>query len=90
MLEREYSQLPVIDDHRKLLGYVSQASLQTHLEAGDAKPQDQVAKWMFTFVGQGKKAKYELITPDTPLSELAKFLVCVDHGKRALNMFFAC
>ncbi|CAG8575637.1 6244_t:CDS:10 [Paraglomus brasilianum] len=77
MLEREYSQLPVIDDHRKLLGYVSQASLQTHLEAGDAHPQDQVAKWMFSFVGsgrQGKRAKYQIITPDTPLSELAKFL----------------
>jgi cystathionine beta-synthase len=74
MLDREYSQLPVIDSHKKLIGYVSLASLQTHLDVGEATPKDAISKWMFSFGGSknGRK-QYQLITPDTPLSELAKF-----------------
>ncbi|CAI2164990.1 18984_t:CDS:10 [Funneliformis geosporum] len=77
MLEREYSQLPVIDSHKKLIGYVSLTSLQTYLDAGEAAPKDVVSKWLFSFGGNGtnysKRERYQLITPDTPLSELAKF-----------------
>jgi len=77
MMEREYSQLPVIDSRRKLIGYVSLTSLQTHLDAGEAKPNDSISKWMFSFGGSktsnGKRKRYQLITPDTSLSELSKF-----------------
>ena len=77
MLDREYSQLPVIDSHKKLIGYVSLTSLQTHLDVGEATPKDPLSKWMFSFDGSinsnTKRKRYQLITPDTPLSELAKF-----------------
>src|SRR3989337_1266056 len=77
MLEREYSQLQVIDSHKKLTGYVSLTSLQTHLGVGEAKPNDDISKWMFTFgrskTSNGKRQRYQLITPDTPLSELSEF-----------------
>ncbi|RHZ50556.1 hypothetical protein Glove_495g21 [Diversispora epigaea] len=90
MLEREFSQLPVVDANRKLLGYVSLASLQNHINVGDATLSDKIEKWVFKFrsrddtnennnennkksVGKKPKQKYQLITPDTPLTELAKF-----------------
>ncbi|CAG8520877.1 3016_t:CDS:2, partial [Cetraspora pellucida] len=78
MVEREFSQLPVTDSHRKLLGYVSLTSLQDKLDSGDAILTDEVAKWMFTFgcrnsQNQRRRQTYQIITPDTPLDELAKF-----------------
>ncbi|CAG8672818.1 14002_t:CDS:2, partial [Dentiscutata heterogama] len=78
MVEREFSQLPVTDSHRKLLGYVSLTSLQDKLDSGDATLTDEVSKWMFTFgsrnsQNQIRRQIYQIITPDTPLSELAKF-----------------
>ncbi|KAH8550273.1 tryptophan synthase beta subunit-like PLP-dependent enzyme [Umbelopsis sp. PMI_123] len=78
MLEREYSQLPVIhSSNKKLVGYVSQSTLEAHLSDGSAQPNDSVSKWMFNFLKRGKgqksNAKYEMITPDTSLADLAKF-----------------
>ncbi|CAG8783385.1 14603_t:CDS:2, partial [Acaulospora morrowiae] len=91
MMEREFSQLPVVNENRKLLGYVSLASLQDHIDAGDALPSEKIERWMFTFgsnngsdggdkngskgstAGVKRRKKYQLITPDTPLMELAKF-----------------
>ncbi|KAG9284086.1 hypothetical protein G9A89_022860 [Geosiphon pyriformis] len=74
MLSRDFSQIPVIDSHKKLLGYVSLSSLQAHLDAVHAQPDDPVSDWMFSFgKGEGRRAPYQIITPDTPLSELAKF-----------------
>ncbi|CAG8705660.1 4500_t:CDS:2 [Dentiscutata erythropus] len=78
MVEREFSQLPVTNSHRKLLGYVSLTSLQDKLDSGDATLTDEVSKWMFTFgnrnsQNQIRRQIYQIITPDTPLSELAKF-----------------
>ncbi|KAI8985070.1 tryptophan synthase beta subunit-like PLP-dependent enzyme [Pilobolus umbonatus] len=74
MLEREYSQLPVIrDDNRKLVGYVSLTSLQNHLENGSIQLKDTVESCMFAFKKSPGLNKYELITPDTSLAELAKF-----------------
>jgi cystathionine beta-synthase len=80
MLEREFSQLPVLDAHKKLLGYVSLASLQTHLEAEEARSTDKVAKWMYSFgkgARRGGREPYHLITPETPLAELTEFLVSI-------------
>ncbi|RIB27049.1 tryptophan synthase beta subunit-like PLP-dependent enzyme [Gigaspora rosea] len=78
MVEREFSQLPVTDSHRKLLGYVSLTSLQDKLDSGDATLTDEVSKWMFTFGSRNspnhrRRQIYQIITPDTPLYELAKF-----------------
>lgn len=71
MLEREYSQLPVID-HRKLVGYISMASLQDRLERGTVQLNDTVQSCMFVFKkGTGVSLnKYEVITPDTSLADL--------------------
>ena len=56
---------------------ISLTSLQTHLDAKKATPKDLISKWMFSFSGSEngntKRKRYQLITPDTPLSELAKF-----------------
>jgi cystathionine beta-synthase len=77
MLEREYSQLPVIHaNNKKLVGYVSMASLQARLEQGTINLNDPVDTCMFSF----KNAKssgmaYQLITPDTSLADLGKFSV---------------
>ncbi|RUO95870.1 tryptophan synthase beta subunit-like PLP-dependent enzyme [Jimgerdemannia flammicorona] len=74
MLEREYSQLPVIhSSNKKLVGCISLASVKAHLEDGSAQGSDPVSRWMFHFGKQGKGEKYEVITPDTPLATLAKF-----------------
>lgn len=76
MLDREFSHLPVISSkNRKLVGYISLAALKAHLEDGSASLNDPVDKWMFRFnrrQGSGHGQKYEVITPDTPLSQLGK------------------
>lgn len=76
MLEREYSQLPVIkDSNRKLVGYVSMSALQDNLDRGTVQLKDTVESCMFAFnkKGSGVTAnKYEVITPDTSLAELGK------------------
>ncbi|KAI8578300.1 hypothetical protein K450DRAFT_248181 [Umbelopsis ramanniana AG] len=78
MMEREYSQLPVIhSSNKKLVGYISESTLEAHLSDGSAQPEDPVSKWMFNFLkrnkGEKSTAKYEMITPDTSLADLAKF-----------------
>ncbi|ORE03408.1 tryptophan synthase beta subunit-like PLP-dependent enzyme [Rhizopus microsporus var. microsporus] len=73
MLEREYSQLPVINPlNRKLVGYVSLSSLQEHLVHNTADLSSTVESCMFSFKKEGNK-KYQVITPDTSLADLAKF-----------------
>ncbi|KAL1924401.1 uncharacterized protein VTP21DRAFT_7436 [Calcarisporiella thermophila] len=77
MMEREFSQLPVLDADRKLVGYISLDTIATHLSDGSASPTDEVSKWMISFHKRGRggqKREYTVITPDTPLSQLAKFL----------------
>lgn len=79
MLEREYSQLPVIrTDNRKLVGYVSLASLQDRLEHGSVNLADPVEKCMFSFRKAGGASKYQVITPETSLSDLGKLIyICI-------------
>jgi len=84
MLEREFSHLPVINvSNRKLVGYISLAAVKARLEDGSANLDDPVEKWMFRFNRkggrrEGERDKYEVITPDTPLSQLGKcFMACV-------------
>ncbi|KAI8339878.1 tryptophan synthase beta subunit-like PLP-dependent enzyme [Chlamydoabsidia padenii] len=75
MLEREYSQLPVIHaGNKKLVGYVSLASLQARLDQGSIKLEDPVDSCMFSFKNATSSGMvYQLITPDTSLADLAKF-----------------
>ncbi|KAG0263501.1 hypothetical protein DFQ27_001753 [Actinomortierella ambigua] len=78
MMTREFSQLPVIHPtNRKLMGYISQTTLTNLLEEGQAHDDDQVSKWMYSFVkkqpGLATPSKYVTITPLTPLAELAQF-----------------
>ncbi|CEP07349.1 hypothetical protein [Parasitella parasitica] len=74
MLEREYSQLPVLKN-RKLVGYVSLSALQDRLGNGSIKLSDTVGSndAMFSFKKGAATNKYEVITPDTSLADLAKF-----------------
>ncbi|CDH58000.1 cystathionine beta-synthase [Lichtheimia corymbifera JMRC:FSU:9682] len=74
MLEREFSQLPVIrTDNKKLVGYVSLTTLQERLDQGVIQPKTAVQDCMFTFKKATGTLKYQLITPDTSLADLAKF-----------------
>ncbi|KAI8138901.1 tryptophan synthase beta subunit-like PLP-dependent enzyme [Fennellomyces sp. T-0311] len=75
MLEREFSQLPVIrTDNKKLVGYVSLTSLQEQLEHQTIQAKTTVEQCMYTFKKKGAPtSKYQIITPDTSLADLAKF-----------------
>lgn len=73
MLEREFSQLPVIrTDNKKLVGYVSLTTLQERLDQGVIQPKTAVQDCMFTFKKATGTLKYQLITPDTSLADLGK------------------
>ncbi|KAI9594451.1 tryptophan synthase beta subunit-like PLP-dependent enzyme [Syncephalis fuscata] len=72
MTEREFSQLPVLDEHRKMIGFVYDADLRAVLDSQQAAPADPVKQWMHRFSG-GSRRCYQVITPDTPLAELASF-----------------
>lgn len=78
MLEREYSQLPVISKkNKKLVGYVSLSALQDRLDRGVTQLSDTVESCMYSFKktngGSGGSSEYQVITPDTSLADLAKF-----------------
>ncbi|KAJ3048751.1 hypothetical protein HK097_010244 [Rhizophlyctis rosea] len=71
MVSRDYSQLPVINAKRKIIGLISLGRLQAHVNSGDLKNlAEPVAKWMYSFK---TNKKFELITPDTPLAQLDEF-----------------
>ena len=71
MTEREFSQLPVLDEHRKMTGFVYDADLRAVLESNPAASADPVKQWMNSF--SGSRRRYQIITPDTSLAELAQF-----------------
>ena len=79
MLEREFSQLPVIrTDNKKLVGYVSLTTLQERLDQGAIQPKTAVQDCMFTFKKSTGTLKYQLITPDTSLADLGKlYTICM-------------
>lgn len=75
--DHDYSQLPLVDEARKLLGYVDVASLRQRLDAGQSQPEDRVETAMLSFAHQGKNAgkrKFTVITPQTDLADLEAFL----------------
>lgn len=71
--ERDYTHLTVVDGaNRALLGYISIPQLQTLLEQGKVRPEDEVRTAMVRFRRRGGN-KYRVITMETPLEELEAF-----------------
>ncbi|KAF7300638.1 CBS domain-containing protein [Mycena chlorophos] len=85
--DRDFSHIPVLDRHRKPLGYIDVASLKEQWEAGKADAGDKVIKFMTRF-RRTSDAPYTLITPLTPLVELEAFLkdnifaIVTDPGRK--------
>ncbi|KAF8548261.1 hypothetical protein OG21DRAFT_788851 [Imleria badia] len=71
--ERDFSHIPVLDKNRRPLGYIDAAELKAKWQAGYAKPNDSVEQYMSKFI-RNESHPYTIITPDTPLAELAEFL----------------
>ncbi|KAJ2550798.1 hypothetical protein EV175_003933 [Coemansia sp. RSA 1933] len=89
MAENDFSQVPVTSANRRLIGYLTLSAAQTLSENGTARLQDPVKQFMLRFSGgpattssgsgsrgpvsSSIRKQYWLITPETPLSELARF-----------------
>lgn len=71
--DRDFSHIPVLDRHRKPVGYVDVAKLKEKWEAGNAIPNDKVSAYMTKFRRTASEP-YSLITPLTSLSDLEEFL----------------
>ncbi|KAG6820912.1 hypothetical protein H0H93_009686 [Arthromyces matolae] len=71
--ERDFSHIPVLDRHRKPVGYVDVAKLKEQWEAKKANPDDKVSDYMTKFLRTASHP-YTTITPLTSLSELEQFL----------------
>ncbi|KZT70491.1 hypothetical protein DAEQUDRAFT_810657 [Daedalea quercina L-15889] len=71
--ERDFSYIPVLDRHRKPLGYLDVAALKEKWEAGQAAPDDRVIRHLMKF-NRSSSHPYTIITPSTPLPELEDFL----------------
>ncbi|ETW75914.1 hypothetical protein HETIRDRAFT_330206 [Heterobasidion irregulare TC 32-1] len=72
--DRDFSHIPVLDRKRKPLGYVDVAELKKKWEAGAATPSDKVASHMTKFNRSPSTNPYTVITPDTPLADVERFL----------------
>ncbi|KAI9298164.1 CBS-domain-containing protein [Neoconidiobolus thromboides FSU 785] len=66
MEERDYSQLPIVNEHRKLIGYITKQQIMN----SNNKKEDKVLGPMYHF---NKNQQYIIITPDTLLKELNDF-----------------
>ncbi|KAF5539681.1 cystathionine beta-synthase [Fusarium napiforme] len=70
--ERDYTHLTVVDaDTRALLGYISIPHLQSLLDSGKVKPEDQLSAAMTRFQRKGRT--YQVITMETTLEDLENF-----------------
>ncbi|KAH7137191.1 putative cystathionine beta-synthase [Dactylonectria estremocensis] len=70
--ERDYTHLTIVaSDTRALLGYLSIPHLQSLLDSGKVKPEDQLSAAMTRFQRRGRT--YRVITMETPLEELEDF-----------------
>ncbi|KAI8897001.1 hypothetical protein BC833DRAFT_595338 [Globomyces pollinis-pini] len=66
MVSRDFSQLPVTNAKRKIVGLISIATLQDPLRK-EVLSTDPVGKWMYRFP---KSSHYKIVTPNTPLEDL--------------------
>ncbi|KAG1811766.1 uncharacterized protein BJ212DRAFT_488741 [Suillus subaureus] len=71
--DRDFSHIPILNRDRRPLGYVDVAALKEKWEAGTASPNDSISKYMTKF-NRSASQYHTLITPLTPLAELAEFL----------------
>ncbi|OLY83105.1 Cystathionine beta-synthase [Smittium mucronatum] len=75
MRERDFSHLPVTGPNRKLIGYVSRSDLEATISP--TTESDLIRDHMNSFsqspICPGNSNPYQIITPDTPLTDLATF-----------------
>lgn len=70
--DRDFSHFPVLDNHRRPLGYVEVAKLKQLWEGGKADPSDPVSEYMVRFKRRATRP-YSVITPSSPLADLEAF-----------------
>ncbi|EJT99232.1 hypothetical protein DACRYDRAFT_55907 [Dacryopinax primogenitus] len=70
--ERDFSQIPILSEERRVMGYVSVGSLKDGWEKGEINPDVKISNYTTRFPTTSKP--YRVITPDTPLEELEEFL----------------
>ncbi|KAL2916316.1 hypothetical protein HK105_204072 [Polyrhizophydium stewartii] len=72
MVSRDYSQLPVINAARKVVGLVSLGKLSADLDSGDLVDlSEPIAGRMYSFARNSEP--YRIISPTTPLTDLEAF-----------------
>lgn len=71
--ERDFSYIPVLNKNRRPLGYIDVANLKKKWETHQANLDDRISKFMVKFVRKASEP-YTLITPETNLEVLEKFL----------------
>ncbi|KZT56309.1 hypothetical protein CALCODRAFT_497617 [Calocera cornea HHB12733] len=74
--ERDFSQIPILSEGRRVLGYVSVGRLKEGWEKGEVNPDVAISNYTTRFPTTSKP--YRVITPDTPLEDLEDFL-CVEE-----------
>jgi len=78
--ERDYSHIPILNRHRRPLGYIDVSALKKRWEKGEIDPNDQVQNLMAKF-DRSARRQYTVITPLSPLEDLEVFL---EHNLFAL------
>jgi len=78
--ERDYTHIPILNRHRRPLGYIDVSALKRRWEKDEINPDDQVQDLMNKF-DRSAKREYTVITPLSPLEDLEVFL---DHNLFAL------
>jgi len=72
--ERDYSHIPLLNKHRRPLGYIDASALKQRWEKGEINPDDQVQNLMTKF-DRSAKREYTVITPLSPMEDLEAFLM---------------
>jgi len=65
-----FDHIPIVDQHKKMVGLVTTSSLLSSIAKGKAKVSDPVMKAMYS---SNTKQSFQEITPDTKLSDLQRF-----------------
>ncbi|WVR03537.1 hypothetical protein IAU60_000529 [Kwoniella sp. DSM 27419] len=73
--EREFDQLPILNDRRKPIGYLHVPTLKSKFEGGSVDEADPVAKHITHFPMSSRSHPYTVIHPLTPLEQLEAFFV---------------
>ncbi|ORY34208.1 hypothetical protein BCR39DRAFT_516758 [Naematelia encephala] len=71
--EREFDQLPVLNDRRKPIGYLDVQAIKKKFAQGKADESDILSQHTTHFPMSSKTHPYTVITPLTPLEDLEEF-----------------